>query len=251
MTTTAFFVSDLHLGAEYHRARQRREQHFQRFLETRAIHGSHLFILGDLFEFWMEYRHYIPKHHFATLAALERVVRAGVEVHYISGNHDFNLGRFFGDTLGIHVHHGPYPVTLQGRKLLLLHGDGLAKSDWKYKIAKGVTLHPFTNALFKLIHPDWGMSLARYLSGLSRDQHGNRPRMLPLYEEACRGLLKQGHDVVMHGHTHAGFVKRLPEGIYVNTGEWLERMEFVAMRDGEVFLETYEPEAREAPAAGS
>lgn len=241
MSQPIYFISDLHLGADHRHARKDRETHFQRFLDTRASGASHLFILGDLFEFWMEYRSFIPKHHFATLAALERLVRKGVEVHYISGNHDFNLGTFFAETLGLKVSHHPLPVELQGRKLLLLHGDGLAKADWKYRLAKGLTLHPLTTASFKLIHPDWGMSLARYLSRLSRDQHGNRPRMLPQYEAAARRLLQKGYDVVMHGHTHAGFVKQVPEGTYVNSGEWLERMEFVKMADGEITLETYDP----------
>lgn len=241
MSGIIYFISDLHLGAEYRNARPGRETEFRRFLEEKASGATHLFILGDLFEFWMEYRDYIPKHHFGTLSALERLVRRGVEVHYLSGNHDFNLGRFFSDTLGLKVHQGPLEVELQGRKLLLLHGDGLAKADWKYRLAKGITLHPFTNACFKLIHPDWGMAMARFLSRLSRDQHGNRPRMLPLYEAASKGLLRKGHDIVMHGHTHAGFVKTLPEGVYVNTGEWLERMEYVKLVAGVPTLETWTP----------
>lgn len=244
-----YFISDLHLGAEYHRATRDREIHFQNFLGNQASKASHLFILGDLFEFWMEYESFIPKHHFGTLAALERLVRKGVRVHYLSGNHDFNLGRFFSDSLGMEVHHGPVPIELQGRKLLLLHGDGLANPDWKYRLAKWITLHPLSNAGFRLIHPDWGMWLARYLSRISRDQHGNRPRLLPEYEKACRGLLSKGYDAVIHGHTHVGFVKKLPEGIYVNSGEWLERMEYVSMRDGELTLETYVPDV--GPPSGS
>ena len=84
------------------------------------------------------------------------------------------------------------------------------------------------------------MELARTLSRASRDRHGNRPRLLAEYEEACRKLLSQGHDAVMHGHTHAGFVRQLPEGVYVNSGEWLERMEYVSLRGGEFALESWE-----------
>jgi UDP-2,3-diacylglucosamine hydrolase len=241
MGGTAFFVSDLHFGAKYAKAHPDRENHFIRFLDERAAAGTHLFILGDLFEFWMEYRNYVPKHHFRTLAALARLVDKGVQVHYLSGNHDFNLGSFFRESLGLIVHQGRYPVELQGRRLLLLHGDGLASSDWKYRLTKKVMLHPLTNAAFRLIHPDLGMELAKTLSRLSRDRHGNRPRFLPQYEAASRRLLAQGRDIVMHGHTHAGFVKTLPEGIYVSTGEWLERMEYVTMRDGVCRLETYRP----------
>lgn len=241
MNRPAFFVSDLHLGADYRHAAEAREAHFRSFLAGPAAEGSHLFILGDLFEFWMEYRSFIPKHHFGTLSALERLAARGVEVHYLSGNHDFNLGGFFAEHLGLRVHHGPLPLDLQGRRLLLLHGDGMAKPDWKYRLAKAATLHPFTNACFKLLHPDFGMSLARSLSRMSRDRHGDRDRMLPLYEEASRRLLRKGYDAVVHGHTHAGFVKRVPEGTYVNTGEWLRRMEFVRMEGGEFSLETWDP----------
>lgn len=241
MNRPAYFVSDLHLGADYKRARPGREGQFRRFLESVASRGSHLFILGDLFEFWMEYRNYIPKQHFGTLSALERLAGAGVEVHYLSGNHDFNLGTFFRDSLGVKVHHQPLEVEIQGRKLLLLHGDGLAASDWKYRLVKKVTVHPWSNWWFRLLHPDWGMELARSLSRLSRDRHGYRPRLLAEYEAACRKLLARGHDAVMHGHTHAGFVRKLPEGVYVNSGEWLERMEYVSLRDGEFTLETWAP----------
>jgi UDP-2,3-diacylglucosamine hydrolase len=236
-----FFVSDLHFGADYGKAHPDREGHFVRFLETRVPGASHLFILGDLFEFWMEYRNYVPKKHFRVLAALARLVEQGVEVHYLSGNHDFNLGSFFGDSLGLKVHQGPVPVELQGKRVLLLHGDGLASSDWKYRLVKKIMLHPWSNGAFRLLHPDFGMELAKGLSKLSRDRHGNRPRFLEQYEKASRKLLAQGHDVVMHGHSHAGFVKRLPEGVYVNSGEWLERMEFVVMRGGVCSLETYRP----------
>src|SRR4051812_9481786 len=176
MSKPAYFISDLHLGANYKKAPPDREALFRRFLENQAAEASHLFILGDLFEFWMEYRNFIPKAHLRTLAALERLTSQGVEVHYLSGNHDFSLGSFFSEHLGIHTHQGPVKVDLQGKKLLLLHGDGLAKSDWKYRMIHKIMGHRLSIASFKLLHPDWGMELARYLSKASRDQHGNKPR---------------------------------------------------------------------------
>lgn len=240
-TSQSIFVSDLHFGARYAKANPDREEHFVKFLRTRAAGAERLFILGDLFEFWMEYANFVPKKHFRVLAALARLVEEGVEVHYLSGNHDFNLGAFFGDSLGLKVHQGPLEVELQGRRILLLHGDGLASDDWKYRLVKNVMLHPLSNAAFRLLHPELGMALAKKLSQLSRDRHGNRPRFLDQYEAASRKLLAKGYDAVMHGHSHAGFVKRLPEGIYINSGEWLERMEYVTLRDGEFKLETYRP----------
>lgn len=240
MTKPAYFISDLHLGALYPGLNSNREEILVRFLEQKAIQASHLFILGDLFEFWMEYRSFIPKKHFRTLAALENLVRNGVQVHYLSGNHDFNLGSFFTETLKLNIHHHPFSLELQGKKLLLLHGDGLARSDWKYRIIKKIMLHPFSNWSFKLIHPDFGMALANSVSRLSRDSHKNQPRFMDEYEAASRKLLSdRKHEILMHGHTHAAFVKTFPEGVYVNTGEWLYEMKYIAMEEGACRVEKF------------
>lgn len=240
----AYFISDLHLGARYRGMPPERETWLLRFLREDAARASHLFILGDLFEFWMEYGSYVPKGHFRVLAALEALARSGVEVHYLAGNHDFNLGSFFRDQIGLRVHADEVRLDLQGKRLLLLHGDGLAASDGRYRFMKKVFRHPLSNFLFRLLHPDWGMGLAHGLSGLSRDQHKNRPRKMDEYEAAGRALLAKGDcDIVMHGHTHAAFVKQEPEGIYVNSGEWLYEMKYVAMEGGVCRVERFSPGA--------
>ncbi|HKP98624.1 MAG TPA: UDP-2,3-diacylglucosamine diphosphatase [Fibrobacteria bacterium] len=240
----AYFISDLHLGAGYRGLAPDRETLVLRFLREKACRAGHLFILGDLFEFWMEYRSFVPKDHFRVLAALEGLVRGGVEVHYLSGNHDFNLGSFFRDHLGLLVHDDEIRMDLQGKRLLMLHGDGLAASDWKYRIMKKVFRHPLSNRAFRLLHPDFGMGLAHAMSKASRDKHQNRPRRTEEYEAAARSILADGRqDILMHGHTHAAFVKELPEGIYVNSGEWLKRMEYVAMEGGACRVERFGEES--------
>lgn len=236
-----YFISDLHLGARYPGLDPGREALVLRFLEEKASAGSHLFILGDLFEFWMEYRRFVPKEHFRILAALENLARNKVEVHYLSGNHDFNLGPFFREQMGLRVHTDEIRMELQGKRILMLHGDGLAPSDWKYRIMKKVLRHPLSNRCFKLLHPDFGMGLALATSKASRDQHQNRPRKMDEYESAGRALLAEGGlDMLIHGHTHAAFVKAFPEGVYVNSGEWLTRMEYAAMEGGECRIERFE-----------
>ncbi len=240
MDKPAYFISDLHLGALYRGLKPDRERLLVHFLEQKAHKASHLFILGDLFEFWMEYRSFIPKDYFQTLSALGRLAQSGVEIHYLSGNHDFNLGHFFQDTLGFKIHSDSLALELQGKKILLLHGDGLAKSDWKYRILKRILRHKLSNRTFQLLHPDFGMGLARAVGKLSRDRHQNLPRFMDQYEAASRKLLADGnHDILIHGHTHAAFVKDVPEGIYVNSGEWLHEMKYVAMTQGCCRIESY------------
>ncbi len=238
-TPRAIFVSDLHLGTAYAGARGDREALFERFLLGLEGTVTQLYLLGDVFEFWMEYRHFIPKHHIGVLAALHRLRKSGMEIHYAGGNHDFNLGTFFEKSLDIVTHDGPFEAHLQGKRLLLLHGDGMNPADWKYRIVQKILRHPLSNWAWKLLHPDFGMKIALGVGKTSRDQHHGEPRDLNRYEAEARTLLKQGYDIVMHGHVHAGFVKALPEGIYVNTGEWLKRLEYVEMTDGVCSLRTY------------
>lgn len=242
MDKSAFFVSDLHLGARYESADPRRAEGFEDFVRSLIGRASHLFLLGDLFEFWMEYRYFVPKDHFRVLSALRELQRSGVEIHYLCGNHDFNLGTFFQKEIGIETHEGPLRIELQGKKLLLLHGDGMNPDDKVYRWVRRVLHHPLANGLYRLLHPDLGMAIALNVGRLSRQHSGNVSRYLPRYEEAALKLLRESKaDILMHGHIHAGFVKNFPEGIYVNTGEWLKKLQYVEMTGGECFLRDYNP----------
>jgi UDP-2,3-diacylglucosamine hydrolase len=237
---SAFFISDLHLGTRYGAADESREGRFETWIRSLTGRASHLFLVGDVFEFWMEYRHYIPKHHLGVLSALYELRRSGVEIHYFCGNHDFNLGDFFGESLDLVTHDGPLEITLQGKKMLILHGDGMNPADWKYRIVRQVLHHPLSNWAWKLLHPDLGMRIALGVGKASRDQnHGEiSDAEAAEYEGEARALLRRGYDIVMHGHIHKGFVKNLPEGVYVNTGEWVKRLEYVEMTDGVCALKT-------------
>lgn len=237
---SAFFVSDLHLGTPYEGARPDREAHFESWLRGLEGRADHLFLLGDIFEFWMEYRHYIPKNHFGVLAALHALRCSGTEIHYLCGNHDFNLGTFFRDKLGIRTHSGPFATELQGKRMLLLHGDGMLPRDRKYRMVRRVLHHPLANRAWKLLHPDLGMRIALKVGMLSRARH-TVPDLRQYEAEARRLLAAGGHDILIHGHIHTGYVKRLPEGVYVNTGEWLTRLEYAEMSNGICSLKTYEP----------
>src|SRR3984885_10735431 len=154
MDKSAVFVSDLHLGTLYKNANPKRQEEFESFLRSLIGRASHLFLLGDIFEFWMEYTHYIPKAQFRVLSALHELRRSGVEIHYHCGNHDFNLGTFFRDQIGIETHDGPLLFELQGKRLLLLHGDGMNAKDKIYPWVRRILHHPLSNWLYRKLHPD-------------------------------------------------------------------------------------------------
>ena len=238
---SAFFISDLHFGADYAEAHPDRETHFCNFLEKIKPEASHVFIVGDLFEFWMEYQYYIPKKHFNLLAKLGSLTENGVKVYYLSGNHDFNLGTFFNQHLGIKTC-DVLDIEVQGLKLHLLHGDGMAQTDGSYRLLKKVIRAPLSNFLFKLLHPDWGMALAEWVGKTSRGvpRKGKKAE----YQQAANETIQEieGANAIIHGHTHRFFIREIAENKYhINTGEWLKNLQYIKLTEGKFSLNTYQP----------
>ena len=233
MTKSAIFISDIHLGCSPPHAIPNREEMLTQKLKEWQSSASHVFLLGDVFEFWMEYKDFIPKESFWFLAELKNLVAAGVEVHYLPGNHDFNLGEFFSKELGLVVHKDEIQITTQGKKLYLIHGDGIAKSDWKYRIVKRIIKHPISNWCYKLLHPDWGMALARFVSQTSRDHGSDETTPYNEYETAAWELLEKNNaDIIIHGHTHRPHIKTQGNKSYANSGQWLFATTFLELKDG-------------------
>ncbi len=140
-----YIFSDAHLGAGPPETdRHKLDRIAQLFALVRAD-GDRLVILGDLFDFWFEYKHAIPKGHTQALFMLKELTQAGVHVDYVSGNHDFWMGDFFQRELGLTVHRDRLELTYAGRRLLLMHGDGLAPADRGYRVLKWVFRHLFAS----------------------------------------------------------------------------------------------------------
>jgi len=234
--TRAIFVSDLHLGALG--ADPEKESRFIDFLRRLNGRISHLIIVGDLFEFWMEYRHFIPKKHFKVLAELHQLERDGTQIHYTAGNHDFKLASFFQDQLSIHIHHGPWVLELESQRILVLHGDGLSTKDTKYRLIRPVLHHPLSQFCFKLLHPDMGMYIALKVGALSRKNH--KPAQIYFYRPAASKLLKDYHaDILIHGHTHEHFIEDLEGKIYANAGNWVSHQNYLLFEKGKLSLHNY------------
>lgn len=233
MELPAYFLSDLHLGCQHPLAIADREARAIDLLRSWKSAASHVFLVGDVFEFWMEYRDYVNRHHFALFRALAELVESGVEVHYLSGNHDFQLDTFFPKELGVHVHRS-LKIELQGRKLWIQHGDGVAKSDWKYRIASRILHSPLDIFLFRLLHPDWGMSLARWVGQKSRHANLDKDPLLSEYRAwALEVMARESCDTVVHGHNHHAGIEILPQGIHATTGQWLFELGYLEMRAGQ------------------
>jgi UDP-2,3-diacylglucosamine hydrolase len=238
--SAVFFLSDAHLGAEPAEREAPREARLHEFLTSLPGRASELYVVGDLFDFWFEYRTAIPRRHFATLAALADLRRAGVAIHYLNGNHDFWLGPFLSGELGLTVHAGAVELTRQGRRLWIHHGDGLIGGDLGYRGLKKVVRHPASVRLYQLLHPDLGFPLAHFFSNLSR---GSRDRRVldgdRLWREIAEPRFREGFDTVMIGHFHHVYERREGNRTLVVLGDWIEHFSYAVLEDGEISLQTW------------
>jgi UDP-2,3-diacylglucosamine hydrolase len=236
-----YFVSDAHLGAEPESVEAPRRRRLHEFLAHLPGRAARLYIVGDLFDFWFEYATAIPRRHFSTLAALERLHEAGVEIHYLNGNHDFWLGPFLSRELGLVTHAGGVTVATQGRRIWVHHGDGLVGGDLGYRALKAIVRHPVSIGLYRLLHPDLGIRLAHRVSGWSRR---SRPDKLPdperLWREVAVPQFERGYDGVLIGHFHNVLERREQGREFFVLGDWMEHFTYVRLEDGRLTLDRWE-----------
>ena len=246
----AYFVCDAHLGADPPEREADREASLHEFLSGLPGRASALYVIGDLFDFWFEYRTAIPARPFRTLATLREVVRRGVPVTYINGNHDFWLGTFLEREVGVRPHYGALPLELQGRRIWIHHGDGLIGGDIGYRILKRVLSSPVSIALYQLVHPDLGIPLARRVSRMSRTAREGRPLDAErLWSEIALPRFAEGYDAVLVGHFHH-LVERREEGRdFFVLGDWIKRLSYAVLENGCFRLETWPARGASATAA--
>jgi UDP-2,3-diacylglucosamine hydrolase len=239
---STYFISDAHFGISLE-GHDNREDHFFKLLNDLSGSMKALYVVGDLFDFWIEYRNAIRPDYFRVLYHLRKLVESGVQVHYLAGNHDFALGSFLTDTIGVSVYTGHLKIEIQGKKVHLYHGDGLIKKDVGYRILKSLLRNPFNQRLYRMLHPNFGVPFGSFCSGSSRKYLGHRnvdPVILE-YRNCAMSFLEQGSDIVIFGHSHHPEIVKGPPGIYCNTGAWLKHYTFASMENGTIRLWSYKP----------
>lgn len=241
----AFFISDAHLGLDSNDKEKEKEEKLLGFLHHVRERGTHLFIVGDLFDTWFEYRTVIPKGFHRLFTSLEDLTRKGVEVHYVVGNHDYWMGNFFHEFLGITIHVEPFAVAIDGKKFYLHHGDGLAGNDVGYRILKKILRSPLNIWLYSLLHPDIGIALAKISSRRSRrhtvkKNYGSEDGL----QKFAAKKINEGNDYVIMGHRHNPVVAPLGSGTYINLGDWISFFTYAEFSDGHMELKTWKHEQR-------
>ncbi len=218
-----YFICDVHLGLEAHADEASKEARLLDLLEQVGSDGERLYIVGDLFDFWFEYRHAVTSRGLRVLAALRHLANSGVEVHYVAGNHDFALGPYLSEQVGCILYLEPVGIEYEGTRFYLHHGDGLAGRDLGYRILKKVVRSQLAQSLWRWVHPDIGFTISRRVSGTSRrytegKDYGSRDRMDHFLAERDR----EGYNYIIMGHSHMPEDRLLEGGArYLNLGSWL------------------------------
>jgi UDP-2,3-diacylglucosamine hydrolase len=244
-----YFASDLHLGAVNFEKSKERELLFVSWLDQIKEDAQELYIIGDVFDFWFEYKHVVPKGFLHLFGKLIELQNLGVKITLMRGNHDLWMFDYIEKELGIPVLDQVIEREFHGKKLLIGHGDGLGPGDKQYKILKKIFTNKVCRKLFSWMHPDLGVGFANRWSKYSRNSHdeeeeqflGEDKEWLILY---CKDVLKEKHyDYMLFGHRHLPQVYELnSQSKYVNTGDWLSYFSYVKLSEEGLELKYFKEE---------
>jgi len=233
-----YIFSDAHLGAHSEAKESEKLSKIGQLCQLVKADGDRLVILGDLFDFWFEYTYTAPKEHYQVLFLLSELVSQGIQIDYVSGNHDFWLDDFFETQMKIKLHRDEFETNYGGKRFYLIHGDGLAAGDRAYRILKRIFRNKFNIWLYRKLPADFAYALARKVSGSSREHTSKRENdFLSDYRNYAVNKLRDRFDVVVIGHLHIPSYEETEHGLYINSGDFIEHFSYVKVTDDKISLE--------------
>lgn len=227
-----YFFSDVHLGLKSKDIEKQKEKKLIGFLDYISNDAGKVFIVGDLFDCWIEYRKVVPKGYFRLLAKLNEMYESGIELNFLSGNHDFWLNTYLRDEVGLKIHYNALSTELDGKNFFLTHGDGLAKNDLGYRIMKKILRNKVNQFLYSLIHPDIGISLAQLSSRRSRDYTDKVFGSGEDMKKFALAKISGGYDYVIMGHRHKPESVAMSGGYLIILGDWIKHFTYGEFSDG-------------------
>ena len=252
MTTTTrnkiYFASDFHLGAPNEIESLKREKLIVKWLDEIKHDAQEIYLVGDIFDFWFEYRSVIPRGFVRIQGKIAELTDAGIPVNIFTGNHDMWIFDYLPKELGVTLFRKPIVKEYHGKKFLIGHGDGLGPGDMWYKMLKAVFASKICQWAFARIHPNFGIGIANAWSRRSRKSnitydevfHGNDKEQLILY---CNDYIKQDPsiDYFIFGHRHLPLEIKIGEkSKYINLGEWIKYNSYAVIENGEVTLKEFQ-----------
>ena len=242
-----YFASDFHLGVPTHELSLAREKKVVRWLDSVKDTAQEIYLVGDIFDFWWEYKYTIPKGQTRLLGKIAEITDSGIPVHFFTGNHDLWMKDYFKIELNVSVHHQPIEKTYNNKLFFIGHGDGLGPEDKWYKFLKKCFTNPFLIWCFNRLHPNLGFWIARRSSRRSRITTGDSDKLF-LGEEKewllsfSKEEIKKRHvDYFIFGHRHLPLDLKVAENSrYINLGEWINYDTYAEFDGTDLKLKTFE-----------
>jgi UDP-2,3-diacylglucosamine hydrolase len=246
-----FFASDFHLGVPNAADSLEREKKIVRWLSAIQSEAQMVFLVGDIFDFWFEYAHAIPRGFIRLQGKLAELIDAGIQVVFFTGNHDMWMFDYFTYELGIPIYRKPQRYQFNQTSFYIGHGDGLGPGDYAYKMLKKVFANPAAQWLFARFHPNLGIGIANYWSRRSRIGNTKKPEVFLGDGEWLLTYSRQvesqcHHDYYIFGHRHLPLDLAVsnngsPASRYINLGEWVNFCTYAAFDGSTVQLYEFEP----------
>jgi len=239
-----YFASDFHLGAPDRISSMEREKKIVRWLTEVSSHAAGIFLAGDLFDFWFEYKHVVPKGYLRFLGKLAEIKDKGIPIIIFTGNHDLWMADYLTRELNIPIIHQPQSFQIGPHIVHIGHGDGLGPGDKKFKFFKKIFTNGLAQWAFRWLHPDLGIWLANKWSDHSRDTCSDPP-----FKEDEEWLIqyckeveaKTHHDFYIFGHRHLAIEAPIStHSTYFNLGEWINGSTYLEMTRDNATLKTFE-----------
>jgi len=241
-----YFASDFHLGVPDHAASLEREKRIIRWLDQVKDDAHSIYLLGDIFDFWFEYKQAIPKGFVRLQGKLAELRDSGMPIYFFTGNHDMWMFNYFPQELGIPIYREPIELEIGAQKLMIGHGDGLGPGDTSYKILKKFFNSGLCQWLFARLHPNLGIGIAKIWSRSSRIANMKKEEKFKGEENEylltyCRELEKNNHhDFYVFGHRHLPLDLEVGKNSrYINLGEWVNFNTYGVYDGTSIKLETF------------
>jgi UDP-2,3-diacylglucosamine hydrolase len=243
-----YFASDFHLGVPTDEKSRLREQMILKWLDHVSKDADAIYLVGDMFDFWFEYKNTIPKGFVRFQGKIAEITDRGIPVHFFIGNHDMWMFDYFPKELGVEVHRAPIEFLYQGKKIMVGHGDGLGPGDRGYKFIKLIFSNRFFQWCFARIHPNTGIGLANYFSRKSRAKTGQADEVFEGEEKEwlvhyCKAYLQHSPvDYFVFGHRHLPLHIQLTEdSTYINLGDWIQYYTYAEFDGTSMYLKKWPP----------
>ena len=240
-----YFASDLHLGVPNREKSLVREKLFVQWLDDIKSDAEAIYLVGDIFDFWFEYKKAVPKGYVRLLGKLAEFSDSNIPIHIFTGNHDMWLFDYLEDEINAHIYREPIEVSLKGKRFFIGHGDGLGPGDNGYKLIKKIFKNKLCQWLFERIHPNLGISVAQYWSKKSRIANGEKNESYHGEKEWLTQFCKEKIKTIevgyfIFGHRHLPLEVDLGNNMtYINLGEWVNYNSYAVFDGKKLELKRY------------